>query len=77
MSIQPFQWDKCVHSNGVLQSSFTDPVDKSIYEGQWLDDKKCGYGIRITECGGRYDGMWKNDKFHGYGRLINDEGDVI
>ena len=78
--IHPFQWEKCDIENqqvGILQTVFSDPHDKSVYEGEWLNGMKCGRGIRLTECGGRYDGMWRDDMHHGYGRLINDEGDIL
>ena len=71
-TIQPFPWDKCDAKNkklhGDLHSVFSDPYDKSVYEGEWLNGKKCGYGIRLTDCGGRYDGMWFDDMCQGYGR---------
>jgi hypothetical protein len=43
-------------------------IEKSgdcIYEGQWKDDRKDGYGRIIHKNGKTYQGKWKRDKFNG------------
>jgi len=38
-----------------------------IYEGEWKDDQKNGYGIYIHANGDVYEGEWRDGKRHGYG----------
>jgi hypothetical protein len=48
----------------------------AIYEGNFVGDKKEGFGI-LTEDGIRYEITWKNDKKHGPGKRIEKTGDEI
>lgn len=48
----------------------------TIYEGNFLGDKKEGFGI-LTEDGIRYEITWKNDKKHGPGKRIDRTGDEV
>ncbi len=53
----------------------------SVYDGQWRDDKKHGFGtehpIDIYDPDGRwYVGEWRNGKRHGHGIETMDNGDV-
>lgn len=33
--------------------------DGSVYEGNWIENRKDGYGILIKSDGTKYDGFWK------------------
>jgi hypothetical protein len=41
----------------------------SFYDGDWIDNKKFGWGIRNYPSGNVYVGMWVNDKRHGVGTM--------
>ena len=41
----------------------------SVYRGNFLKNKKHGYGQMWWDSGQHYEGSWKNDKFHGTGIL--------
>ena len=41
----------------------------SYYEGDWINNKKFGYGIRRYPSGNIYEGMWVNDVRHGEGTM--------
>ena len=47
---------------------------RNIYEGQWKDNKKHGYGREIYNDGSWYLGMWENGKKNGYG-VLNTKGE--
>ena len=36
--------------------------DGRIYEGEYFEDKKWGYGVFIWNDGRKYDGYWKDGK---------------
>lgn len=38
-----------------------------MYTGQYVDDKKEGFGIYLLPDGRRYEGWWVNGKQHGIG----------
>lgn len=45
--------------------------DGSVYKGEWLNNKRNGYGIE--QSGSMYyEGYWKDDKKHGKGLMRND-----
>ncbi len=46
----------------------------NFYEGQFLDDKRDGYGIFIWNDGANYLGMWKNGMKHGPGYFTFADG---
>jgi len=46
------------------------------YTGEWLGDKRDGYGVQIWKDGSRYEGTWLDDKAHGSGKLYHADGDV-
>ena len=48
--------------------------NKSVYEGQWVDGKRCGFGRLIQENGNMYEGCWKSDLANGYGVFTNLQG---
>ena len=46
-----------------------DKEGQSYYEGDWINNKKFGYGIRRYASGNIYEGMWVNDVRHGEGTM--------
>lgn len=49
--------------------------DNKVYEGDYLDDKKQGFGVFIWPDGRYYEGEWKNGKQHGVGTYFTGSGD--
>lgn len=46
-------------------------VGKSdTYEGEYVNDKKCGYGVFTWASGNTYKGNYFEDLRHGYGEMI-------
>ncbi|XP_044160428.1 radial spoke head 10 homolog B-like [Bufo gargarizans] len=41
----------------------------SWYEGDWIHNRKEGWGMQRFPSGNIYEGQWKNNKFHGEGRM--------
>lgn len=41
----------------------------SFYEGDWVNNRKFGWGIRHYSSGNIYEGMWVNDIRHGEGTM--------
>lgn len=50
-------------------------LDNSTYKGGYLNRRREGVGISITEKGDIYQGSWYNDVPQGYGRYIQFNGD--
>lgn len=48
----------------------------AIYEGEWKDEMRDGYGRQVWPDESRYEGYWLNDKANGYGKLFHADGDV-
>ena len=48
----------------------------AVYEGEWRDNKRDGYGIQSWPDGSKYIGQWENDKANGHGKLYHADGDV-
>lgn len=48
-----------------------------MYEGQFDNDRRSGYGCQTYQNGDRYKGQWVNGKRHGKGRLVHASGDVF
>jgi hypothetical protein len=46
------------------------------YEGEYMNDKKCGEGIYTWKNGCKYKGQFENDLRHGYGEMIFLDGRV-
>ena len=45
---------------------------KQVYEGEWVNDKRSGYGVlKVTDCFTYY-GQWKDNTRTGYGVLIRE-----
>ena len=47
-----------------------------MYEGEWEEDKRHGYGKFTWPDGKVYDGQWENDEPHGKGKSIHPDGQV-
>ena len=45
-----------------------------MYEGEYLNDKKHGFGVYTWADGRQYHGMWKDGKQHGEGKYILPSG---
>ena len=45
-----------------------------VYEGEWKNGKKHGYGIITYSNGTEYEGEWKNGKMNGQGKLTSLNG---
>lgn len=54
-----------------MSSTFTSRISQHCktnqYEGEYLDDKKHGFGVFEWESGNRYNGLYFQDERHGYG----------
>ena len=48
--------------------------DRRRYVGEYVDDKKEGYGVVYWVDGRQYEGMWKDGKQHGRGKYRNKSG---
>ena len=46
----------------------------SVFEGQWRDGVREGYGRLIHVTGDMYEGDWRGDKANGYGVFSNLQG---
>lgn len=55
----------CINGTGTFQY-----IDGTIFNGQWKNGERNGYGVKICTDGQRYEGYWKDDKEHGYGKHI-------
>ncbi|KAM4632270.1 radial spoke head 10 homolog B [Discoglossus pictus] len=54
------------HGKGKI---YYDEEGTSWYEGEWVNDKKDGWGMQRFKSGNIYEGQWKNNKCHGLGRM--------
>ena len=59
------------HGNGVWKRG---PGNTDKYEGEYIDDKKEGYGVFIWENGNLYQGNFVADQRHGYGEMYWSNG---
>ena len=48
----------------------------NLYEGDFVDDRKQGYGIFYFANGSRYEGQWHMGEKHGQGTMYNADGSV-
>lgn len=62
--------------DGKLKSGKCLYPDGKIYEGEWLDGKPHGQGIKAWPDGRKYDGLWSLGKPIGKGRKIYPDGRV-
>ncbi|KAK3543549.1 hypothetical protein QTP70_023880, partial [Hemibagrus guttatus] len=63
------------HGHGMLSSGRLASFSSSVFVGQWVHDKKSGYGIfdNITK-GEKYMGMWLEDQRQGTGVVVTQFG---
>ena len=57
--------DGLLHGKGKLTYEKTSHID--FYDGDWVNDKKTGFGVMQFRNGNYYEGQWLNDKIHGNG----------
>ncbi|KAG8432698.1 hypothetical protein GDO86_017080 [Hymenochirus boettgeri] len=67
--------DNMRHGHGLLRSGKLTSNSPSIFIGQWMMDRKTGYGVfdDITR-GQKYMGMWQDDGRHGSGLVVTQFG---
>ena len=51
-----------------------DAAEGESYEGEYINDKKCGYGIFKWGNGNMYKGNFFDDVRHGYGEMYWSDG---
>ncbi|XP_039613756.1 alsin [Polypterus senegalus] len=63
------------HGHGILRSGKLTSSSPSMFIGQWVQDKKTGYGVfdDITR-GEKYMGTWQEDVRHGIGVVVTQFG---
>ncbi|XP_054642084.1 alsin-like isoform X2 [Dunckerocampus dactyliophorus] len=63
------------HGYGMLSSGKMDKTSSGVFIGQWVYDKKTGYGVYddITR-GEKYMGMWLDDERHGNAVVVTQYG---
>ncbi|XP_031708041.1 alsin isoform X3 [Anarrhichthys ocellatus] len=67
--------DSMRHGHGMLRSGKLNTSSPSVFIGQWLQDKKTGYGVfdDITK-GEKYMGMWQDDLRQGTAVVVTQFG---
>ncbi|XP_059183819.1 alsin isoform X2 [Centropristis striata] len=67
--------DSMRHGHGMLRSGKLNTSSPSVFIGQWLNDKKTGYGVfdDITK-GEKYMGMWQDHQRQGTGVVVTQFG---
>ncbi|KAI4831598.1 hypothetical protein KUCAC02_001134 [Chaenocephalus aceratus] len=67
--------DSMRHGHGMLRSGKLNTSSPSVFIGQWLQDKKTGYGVfdDITK-GEKYMGMWQDHQRQGNGVVVTQFG---
>ena len=46
-----------------------DSEGNSYYDGEWVENRKEGWGLRQYSSGNMYEGQWKNNMRHGEGQM--------
>lgn len=49
----------------------------AVYTGEWVGEKRDGYGVQNWPDGAVYQGQWQDDKAHGYGKFVHTDGDIF
>ncbi|XP_066518797.1 alsin isoform X2 [Hoplias malabaricus] len=67
--------DNMRHGHGMLRSGKLNSTSPSVFIGQWMMDKKTGYGVfdDITK-GEKYMGLWQDDQRQGNGVIVTQFG---
>jgi hypothetical protein len=47
-----------------------------VYEGEWMNNMRDGYGVQVWPDGAKYSGYWMQNKAHGQGKFDHVDGDV-
>ena len=69
--------DGYIDVNGIKQGRFIFHfASGSVFEGNFLNDLKSGYGKMTWLDGGVYEGNWKNGTQNGYGKMTWSDGNV-
>lgn len=73
--------------NQIIEKKVDKPfpfISGSQYKGEWLNDKKHGFGIQINPDNTKYEGDWEDDTYTGRGTLwikktkkISDNGSYV
>lgn len=51
-------------------------IYEQSYEGDYINNKREGYGVYIYSDGSKYNGHWKNDIRDGKGVYIDSDGNI-
>uniref|UniRef100_A0A8C8FBW3 Alsin Rho guanine nucleotide exchange factor ALS2 b n=1 Tax=Oncorhynchus tshawytscha TaxID=74940 RepID=A0A8C8FBW3_ONCTS len=73
--------DNMRHGHGMLRSGTLNSSSPSVFIGQWVHDKKTGYGVfdditrySVRLGGEKYMGMWQDDQRQGTGVIVTQFG---
>uniref|UniRef100_A0A8C7VIL7 Alsin Rho guanine nucleotide exchange factor ALS2 b n=1 Tax=Oncorhynchus mykiss TaxID=8022 RepID=A0A8C7VIL7_ONCMY len=67
--------DNMRHGHGMLRSGTLNSSSPSVFIGQWVHDKKTGYGVFDDIIRGeKYMGMWQDDQRQGTGVIVTQFG---
>ncbi len=45
-------------------------MNGNIFDGEWVEDQRQGWGVYIWSNGDKYEGMWNANQPSGVGRMI-------
>uniref|UniRef100_A0A3Q2Y761 Alsin Rho guanine nucleotide exchange factor ALS2 n=1 Tax=Hippocampus comes TaxID=109280 RepID=A0A3Q2Y761_HIPCM len=62
------------HGHGMLRSGKLNTSSPSVFIGQWVHDKKTGYGVFDDITGEKYIGMWQDNMRQGTGVVVTQFG---
>lgn len=51
-------------------------VSGAVYEGEWKNEMRDGWGVQRWPDGSVYEGYWVEDKSCGQGKLVHADGDI-
>lgn len=70
--------DGCTYSGSVYNDKPSGrgrlSSEELVYEGEWRNGLRHGYGSETCTNGQKYVGEWKEGKYHGYGKLLGADG---
>lgn len=70
------EWNKNPVTHGRERRSPHVLKNGAVYEGDWLNSKRDGYGTQAWTDGAKYDGEWKDNKANGFGKFVHVNGDI-
>jgi len=59
------------------QGKFITQNEVSVYEGNWKDGLKNGYGVLTVKDNYKFEGQWKEGVRHGFGKITWNNGNVF